>query len=113
MSAELSELLLIDIDVDDALLAALDETELDEAGLEEAGLDETALDKDEALDNAPVDELDEVSPGDELPPPHAANADIHTAPIKRLIVEYMLIPVIKSGSRLSYAQCFKFRLLLL
>lgn len=111
MSAELSELLLIDIDVDDALLAALDETELDEAGLEETGLDETgldeagldeaALDKDEALDNAPVDELDEVSPGDELPPPHAANADIHTAPIKRLIVEYMLIPVIKSGSRLS------------
>lgn len=101
MSAELSELLLVDFDVDDALLAALDETELDEAGLEEAGLDEAALDKDEALDNAPVDQLDEVSPGDELPPPHAANADIHTAPIKRLIVEYMLIPVIKSGSRLS------------
>ena len=112
MSAELSELLLVDIDVDDALLVALDEAGLEETGLEEAGLDETALDKDEALDTASVDD-DEVSPGDELPPPHAANADIHTAPIKRLIVEYMLIPVIKSGSRLSYAQCFKFRLLLL
>ena len=97
--------------MDDALLVTLDETELDEAaledtgldeaGLDETGLDETALDKDEALDNAPVDEVDEVSPGDELPPPHAANADIHTAPIKRVIVEYMLIPVIKSGSRLS------------
>lgn len=104
MSAELNELLL-DIDVDDALLVTLDETELDEAGIEETGLDETgvdetALDKDEALDNAPVDD-DEVSPGDELPPPHATNADIHTAPIKRVIVEYMLIPVIKSGSRLS------------
>lgn len=108
MSAELNELLL-DIDVDDALLVTLDETELDEAGIEETGLDEagldetgvdeTALDKDEALDNAPVDD-DEVSPGDELPP-HATNADIHTAPIKRVIVEYMLIPVIKSGSRLS------------
>ncbi|MGM8227641.1 hypothetical protein ACSV5M_13720 [Cellvibrio sp. ARAG 10.3] len=110
MSAELSELLL-DIDVDDALLVTLDETELDEAGIEETGLDESeldetgvdeaALDKDEALDNAPVDEVDEVSPGDELPPPHATNADIHTTPIKRVIVEYMLIPVIKSGSRLS------------
>jgi hypothetical protein len=107
LSAELSELLLIDIDVDDALLVALDE-----AGLEEAGLDETALDKDEALDTESVDD-DEVSPGDELPPPHATNADIHTAPIKRVIVEYMLIPVIKSDSRLSYAQCFKFRFVLL
>ena len=101
MSAELSELLLIDIDVNDALLVALDETEFDEAALEDTGLDEAALDKDDALDNAPVDEVDEVSPGDELPPPHATNADIHTAPIKRVIVEYMLIPVIKSGSRLS------------
>ena len=107
MSAELSELLLVDIDVDDALLVALDE-----AGLEEAGLDETALDKDEALDTESVDD-DEVSPGDELPPPHATNADIHTAPIKRVTVEYMLIPVIKSDSRLSYTQCFKFRFLLL
>ena len=93
--------LLIEDGVDTELLTSLEEAE-----------DTTGVELAEELERSLAGELDEVSSEDE-PPPQANNDKIHTVPINLVIVEYMLIPVIKSCSRLSYAQCFKFRLLLL
>jgi hypothetical protein len=98
---ELSEALLTDDGIDAELLTSLEEAE-----------DTTDVELLEELERSLAGELDE-GPSEDEPPPQANNDKIHTVPINRVIVEYMLIPVIKSCSRLSYAQCFKFRLLLL
>ena len=79
--------------------------------LEEAE-DTTGIELAEELERSLAGELDAASSKDE-PPPQANNDKIHTVPINLVIVECMLIPVIKSCSRLSYVQWFKFRLLLL
>ena len=94
-------MLLIEDGVDTELLTSLEEAE-----------DTTDVELLEELERSLAGELDE-GPSEDEPPPQANNDKIHTVPINRVIVEYMLIPVIKSCSRLSYAQCFKFRLLLL
>ena len=94
-------MLLIEDGVDTELLTSLEEAE-----------DTTDVELLEELERSLAGELDE-GPSEDEPPPQANNDKIHTVPINLVIVEYMLIPVIKSCSRLSYAQCFKFRLLLL